>query len=246
MAVAALGVLALTWAAPIPQDPSYHAFADDRRLLGVANFWNVISNLPFIAVGLFGLTRFPRLAEPESRTGYALLCAGVVLVGIGSSYYHLAPSNKSLLWDRLPMTVAFMALFSMLLGERVVTTHKKTLTWLLVAVGLAAAVYWSWTESIGRGDLRPYVLVQFLPIILMPLILLLYPARYLNGALLLYAFGLYVLAKGLEHFDAQVYLVTGVLTGHPVKHVVAALAVLCIVLAVPALPINQRLQSEAC
>ncbi|MDQ3269082.1 MAG: ceramidase [Pseudomonadota bacterium] len=236
VAISIVGVIALLLAAPIPQDPSYHAFADDRRLLGVANFWNVISNLPFVAVGLFGLTRFARLVEPESRTGYVLLCAGVVLVGIGSSWYHLAPSNASLLWDRMPMTVAFMALFSMLLGERVVTRHKRALTWLLVAVGLAAALYWSWTESVGRGDLRPYALVQFLPIILMPLILLLYPARYLDGTRLLYAFGLYVLAKALEHFDAQVYLVTGILTGHPIKHVVAALAVFCIVMAVPANP----------
>lgn len=244
IAISAIGILVLFMADPIPQDPRYHLFADDRLLLGVANFWNVISNLPFIGVGLFGLSRFSRLVQPESRTGYLLLCGGVVLVGVGSACYHFAPSNASLLWDRLPMTVAFMALFSMLLGERVITTHKRTWLWLLVTSGITAALYWSWTEAGAQGDLRPYAVVQFLPIVLMPLILLLYPARYLSNSLLLHAFGLYFVAKGLEHFDAQVYLVTGFLGGHPVKHVVAAIAVLCIVLAVPASTPRRLLRSN--
>jgi hypothetical protein len=40
---------------PIPQDPSYHQFADQRTLLGIPNFWNVVSNLPFVLVGAIGL-----------------------------------------------------------------------------------------------------------------------------------------------------------------------------------------------
>lgn len=100
-------------------------------IAGVANFWNVVSNLPFLAVGAFGLWRYQHLTRAESRSGYLLLCAGVALVGLGSAYYHHAPSNASLLWDRLPMTIAFMALFSMLLGERVIADHKRLWLWSL-------------------------------------------------------------------------------------------------------------------
>ena len=42
---------------PIPQDQGYHEFADQRMLLSIPNFWNVVSNLPFIAVGGVGLWR---------------------------------------------------------------------------------------------------------------------------------------------------------------------------------------------
>ena len=42
----------------IPQDQHYHQFADQRALLGIPNFWNVVSNIPFIAIGAVGLRRF--------------------------------------------------------------------------------------------------------------------------------------------------------------------------------------------
>lgn len=147
---------------------------------------------------------------------------------------HYAPSNESLLWDRLPMTVAFMALFSMLLAERVVAGYDQRWLWALVVMGISAALYWAWTEARGIGDLRPYAVVQFLPVILMPLIMLLFPKRYLSTSLLLYAFAWYFVAKGLEHYDHQILGLTGVIGGHPLKHVAAAIAVLCIVRSVPA------------
>ena len=231
--VAVLAAAGLFTRGPIPQDLGYHQFADTREIAGIPNFWNVVSNLPFLVVGLLGLSRYPRLAHDESKSGYLFLCSGVFLVGLGSAYYHQAPSNATLLWDRLPMTVAFMALFSMLLGERVIARYRGVWLGLLVLLGIGAAVYWSWSESLGRGDLRPYALVQFLPILLMPLILLLFPARYMNGRLLSAAFGLYFVAKALEHFDPQIRDLTGSIGGHPLKHVAAAAAVLCIIFAVP-------------
>lgn len=223
----------LLLAGPMAQDPHYHQFANDKHIAGIDNFWNVISNLPFVLVGLFGLSRVTYLAQAESRTPYVVLCVGVALVGFGSAYYHYAPTNATLLWDRLPMTVAFMALFYLLLQERVLSTPKPYLLWLLVAVGVGSALYWSWSETQGRGDLRPYVLVQFLPLILIPLILLLFKRQYLDGRLLLAAFGWYALAKVLEHFDEQIYATVSVMSGHPLKHVAAAVAVLCIIQAVP-------------
>ena len=217
---------------PIPQDPSYHLFADARQIGGIANFWNVASNLPFLVVGIVGLLRYPRLAHSESAQAYLVLCAGVVLVCFGSGYYHESPSNERLFWDRLPMTIAFMALFYLLLSERVFRSSHRYALWFLIAVGIGAALYWDWTESLGRGDLRPYALVQFLPIVLTPLILWLFKPRYLSNSALIGAMGFYVLAKLLEQFDAQVFAATS-MSGHALKHVAAAAAVSCIVYAVP-------------
>lgn len=218
--VSVAAVLAAVLHAPIPQDLGYHAFADARAFAGIPNFWDVFSNLPFLLVGLYGLSR-----RVEPKSAYLALCLGILLVSLGSAYYHYAPSNATLLWDRLPMTVAFMALFSMLLEERV--TERKTLIPLL-ALGIASALYWSWTD-----DLRPYLLVQFLPLILLPLILALYERKYLSTKLLLYAFGLYVAAKLFEHYDRSV-LAWLPLSGHTIKHLVSGAATLSLVLAVPA------------
>lgn len=233
LAVLIAGIVAVASVGPIPQDIQYHVFADRRTLGGIEHFWNVVSNLPFVVVGILGLLRLPRLDHPETRSGYGLMCLAVMLVGLGSAYYHVAPANPTLLWDRLPMSVAFMAFLSLLLGERVIRTRQPYRLWLMVAIGIASALYWFWTESLGRGDLRPYVLVQFLPVVMIPLILALYPQRYLDNLLLLAAFGLYFAAKVLEYLDAEILAATGFMSGHAIKHVVAALAVLCIIHAVP-------------
>ena len=94
---------------PIPQDLAYHQFADQRTLLGIPHCLNVLSNLPFLLVGLWGFGVVFQLAtDPEQQAfvrpadslAYQILFLGVALVGLGSTYYHLAPSNETLLWDR--------------------------------------------------------------------------------------------------------------------------------------------------
>jgi len=219
--LAAAAVVAVFRHAPIPQDQSYHAFADARAWLGIPNFGDVMSNLVFLVVGAYGLRRSPA----ANRPAYLTLCVGVLLVSLGSAYYHWSPSDATLLWDRLPMTVAFMGLFAMLLEERV--TDFKTLP-VLVALGVASALYWRET-----GDLRAYILVQFLPLMLMPLILLLFPRRYLDGRLLMTAVFFYVLAKVLETCDRQVFS-SFVLSGHTLKHLSAGVASFFVIQAVPA------------
>ncbi|MDD5304076.1 MAG: ceramidase domain-containing protein [Elusimicrobia bacterium] len=232
--IAAAAVIATLLHGRVPQDPAYHLFADTRAIAGVANFWDVFSNLPFLLVGVYGLTRVPRLKEPRCKSAYTALSLGVLLVSLGSAYYHHDPSTATLLWDRLPMTVAFMALFSMLLEERVIGEARSLRP--LLAVGVAAAVYWYWTETRGAGDLRPYILVQFLPIVLMPFILMMFPAEYLNNKLLVSALILYAAAKVCESFDRQVLASIGVLSGHTIKHLLSAAAALGLVEAVPAGP----------
>jgi len=231
--VSLVAIATLFFVGPIPQDPRYHLFADSGQVLGLRNFWNITSNFPFILVGILGLSRDSRLTQAESRAGYIVFCLAAVFVGIGSSYYHVAPTNGSLLWDRLPMAIAFMAFFSMLLGERVISRNKPACLWLLVFIGLSSVIYWSWTESLGRGDLRPYILVQFLPVLLIPLIIFLFPSRYMSNLLLLASFALYFIAKLLEHFDTEILDIVGLTGGHALKHLAAAIAGLCIIYAIP-------------
>lgn len=231
--IAILGVLALLMIGPIAQDPAYHRFADTRIAAGIANAGNVLSNLPFLLVGLWGLRRGQHLPADVPRAAYRVFCLGVAAVAFGSAWYHLAPDNASLLWDRLPMTVAFMALLSLLIEERVWPDASGRTLWPLLLAGIASVLYWYWSESRGAGDLRLYVLVQFLPLLMIPLLLWRHPPRFTVNARIWQALGLYVLAKLLEHFDAAILQMLGGISGHSLKHVAAALAVASLVAAVP-------------
>src|SRR5258708_1963065 len=106
--------------ARFPQDSRYHNFADQRHLLGIPNFWNVISNAPFLVVGVLGLWALlfgrPTGILPELKAGYVAFFLGTALVAFGSSYYHLRPDNETLFWDRLPMTIAFMSFFAVVIA----------------------------------------------------------------------------------------------------------------------------------
>jgi hypothetical protein len=232
-----LGIVALGavfWLPPIPQDRGYHAFADDRTMLGVANFLNVISNLPFLAVGVLGLGLLLRrdtvcpgglVREPAERWPLLVFFVGVALTAFGSSYYHLAPDNDRLVWDRLPMTVAFMGLFASIIGERI---GVRAGTWLLgplVWLGFASVVNWHMGERRDAGDLRLYGFVQFYPLLGIPLLLWLLPARYTCSGYVLVALGWYVLAKVLETgpVDHGLFDLGRVVSGHTLKHLSAAL-----------------------
>jgi hypothetical protein len=216
---------------PLPQPMSYHNFADDRTLLGVPNCLNVLSNVPFVAVGVWGLWQVLRSKEgpagrfldPAERWPFVLFFAGIGLTGFGSAYYHLHPDNDRLVWDRLPMTVAFMALFAAVLAERLDVKLGIRLLVPLVALGIASVLYWHWTERQGRGDLRPYYFVQFYPMLALPLMLLLFPPRYTRTGDLFLALGWYVLAKVCEHAgDAPIYELGHCVSGHTLKHLTAA------------------------
>ncbi|WP_157267414.1 ceramidase domain-containing protein [Azohydromonas aeria] len=227
---AALAALALH--GPIAQPVSYHAFADERTLLGIPNFWNVVSNLPFVLLGLAGLWRLRRRPPgvlPGLAACHAAFFAGAVGIGLGSAWYHLRPDSATLAWDRLPMTVAFMAFFAIVLGEHLgVRLARRALPALLLA-GLGSVLYWVLSERLGGSDLRPYLLVQFLPVLLTPLILLLFPSRLTRVGWLWLLLALYVVAKGVEHFDAALYEHLGGLSGHTLKHLLAAGSLWCMV-----------------
>jgi hypothetical protein len=233
----ALGVVALGLAfclPPIPQNQSYHAFADDRTMLGVPNFLNVASNLPFVVVGVLGLRLLLRpdavgpegpALEPVERWPLLVLFAGVLLTGFGSSYYHLAPNNDRLVWDRLPMTVAFMGLFAGMIGERISVRAGAWLLGPLVWLGFASVLTWHLGEQRGAGDLRLYGFVQFYPLVTIPLLIWLFPARYTRAGDVFVALGWYLLAKVLEigFVDQGIYAAGRLVSGHTLKHLTAAL-----------------------
>ena len=214
---------------PIAQDTKYHLFYDQRTIFNIPNFWNVISNLPFLLVGVAGLYTIFRSRNlqliNDIKIAYILFFSGVSLVAFGSGYYHLSPGNASLVWDRLPMTIAFMALFSIIIAEFVSVHLGKLVLWPLIIFGVFSILYWQHTEARGEGDLRLYILVQFLPIMVIPLILLFFKSRfnYINGYWLLIC--AYVLAKLFEYFDEAIYTAIPLLSGHTIKHVVAAFGV---------------------
>jgi hypothetical protein len=219
---------------PIPQDPSYHAFADDRTMLGVPNFLNVASNLPFLVVGVLGLRVLLRhgavgpdgpVLERTERWPLLVLFAGVLLTALGSAYYHLAPDNDRLVWDRLPMTLGFMGLFASLIGERTGVRAGTWLLWPLVWLGFASVLNWHKGELSDSGDLRLYGFVQFYPLLAIPLMMYLFPARYTRSGDLIVALAWYLLAKVLEldSVDQGLYGMGYVVSGHTLKHLTAAL-----------------------
>lgn len=222
-----LAIALMMFIDPIPQDSVYHRFADTRALWGMPNASNVLSGLGFMLVGALGLADLrhvsPERYLPSARAAYFLLFASTLLVGLGSGYYHWHPDNRTLLWDRLPMAVAFMALFSIILAEYVSEPLGRRMLWPAIALGAASVLYWAVTESQQRGDLRPYALIQFLPMIIIPVVLITLPGTFTHARgywLLLLCYGL---AKVAELLDAPIHNALGVAGGHALKHLLAAL-----------------------
>src|SRR5215468_6065564 len=198
---------------PLLQDPSYHQFADQRELFGIPNFWNVVSNLPFIAIGAVGLLQFHHNAIT------LVLFIGIFLTGFGSSYYNLNPNDSTLFWDRLPMTLCFAAIWSAVVEERVDARAGAMLLRPLLAIGIFSLLLWRWTD-----DLRLYAWAQFFPFFALILILQLLPPKYTGASYWITAAALYALAKLLEYYDHKVYSFGGILSGHTLKHLAAAAA----------------------
>ena len=190
---------------PIAQIESYHRFADERYLFGIPNFWNVISNVPFVVIGIAGLLK---RRDVCSR----VLFAGVLLTGLGSSWYHSAPGDARLIWDRLPMTVIFMAFLACVFEER-----RALLPLLLFGAG--SVIWWHYTN-----DLRPYAVAKFGPIVLL-LPGMMSPAQW-PGKLrvsVCWIVGLIAVAQLCEMEDRCIYAALA-LSGHTVKHLIAGAA----------------------
>ncbi len=246
-AVAAAVAIALLSRPPIAQDQAYHLMADRRPMLGIPNALNVLSNIPFGVAGVLGLLSVfsPRpgarpFNDPWERWPYAALFAGTALTTAGSAYYHLAPDNARLVWDRLPMTVGFMGLLTAVIAERSSLTLGRRLFVPLLAFGALSVAYWYWTELRGAGDLRPYALAQFGSLLAVLLLLVLYDPRYSGTRYLFAGVGAYVAAKVFELADQAIFSLGHLVSGHSLKHVAAAAGVGCIVAMLQTrVPINR-------
>jgi hypothetical protein len=225
----ATAVAAVVWAVltpRIPQDPRYHLFADHRTFLGVPNAFDVLSNLAFAIVGFHGLRVILSgravFRDPRERWPWLVLFIGVTLTCLGSAWYHLSPSNHTLVWDRLPMAIGFMGFLAALVSERIDPRAGFLLLGPLVLAGLASVLYWHFTEKAGVGDLRPYYVVQFYPLAAIPLLLILFPANCSGSWIYLVALGAYGAAKVAEKADEAIFRAVGVVSGHTLKHLLAA------------------------
>lgn len=214
---------------PIAQPEEYHNFAAQSRWLGVDNAWNVFSNIAFALAGSWGLWLLlspgkVQFIDHRERWFWIGFAVGLILTAIGSSYYHLAPDNPRLVWDRLPMTLVFMSYVTALIGERINMTLSVCLWPILIAIGILSVFYWDVTEMQGAGDLRLYVGVQGFAI-LATFVMVLTASPYTRNSDLAIVAAFYLLAKIVELIDRQIAMFThGFMSGHPLKHLAAALA----------------------
>jgi len=224
---------------PIPQDVAYHHLADTRGAFGVANGLNVLSNVPFALVGIFGMATVTRRYRGEAEDHearwsgpYVALFAGMALTALGSSYYHLAPDNARLVWDRLPMSIVCAGLLTVVLSACVGARVARRLFVPMLASAVASVVYWHWSEVHGAGDLRPYVLVQYGSLLAIAMMLALFRGRVRGERYLVAGLLAYGIAKAFEMADALVFAITRqAVSGHTIKHLIGAAALACIVAA---------------
>lgn len=212
---------------PIHQPQSYHAFADTRMIFGIPNFFNVLSNIFFLIVGLLGIRFCIHYDFSNTKKAWLIFFVGVALVGVGSSYYHWNPNNATLVWDRLPMTIGFMGLLIGLLSEYVDNRISNNFLLLFTLLfGAATVLYWYLTD-----DLRFYLWVQFMPLIVILLLISLFKSHYDREWIILLVLVFYILAKITELYDAEIFTVTNnFVSGHTIKHYMAAFSCYCVLL----------------
>jgi hypothetical protein len=222
--VSVAAVIGAVLAPPFPQPQGYHDFADQRSILAVPHGLNVLSNLGFLLAGAWAFPAVARAALPawERVAGY-LFAAGVVLTGLGSAWYHAAPGNASLVWDRLPLSTLFPTVLAVAIGDRVSPAAGRALLAPLVLGAVASVLWWQRTD-----DLRPYAIAQFLPLVLVPLMLALLPGRR-PTAPLLWGLAVYAIGKVPELGDRVIFGLGGLVSGHTLKHLLAAAAAVFVV-----------------
>jgi hypothetical protein len=219
-----VGVICIVASFPrLAQDINYHLFADTESMFGISNWSNVLSNLGFIIAGITGLINMRHMTLNTALCLWRFFFSAIILVGFGSAYYHWIPSNNSLFWDRLPMTMGFASLIAGMIQERFGSRAARLLFGPLVLTGAFSVLYWWFTEQAGTGDLRPYIVVQFLPMLLIPLIIILFPKDAKSDRPYWILLISYAVAKLFEWQDDAVFMITShLISGHALKHLIAA------------------------
>jgi hypothetical protein len=218
----------------IAQFADYHAFADQRIILGIPHGPDVLSNVGFAVVGAWGFWRLRHgQTSIDERHGYTtahlLFLLALVLTAGGSAFYHLAPDNSRLVWDRLPIALGCAALLASVRGELRPHSRSAIYLLLLIAAAIVSVMWWTWTDGQGRDDLRPYLFLQVLPLILIPLWQAIYRAPRRERVAFGVAAILYIAAKLAELNDHAIYGMLGWISGHSLKHLLATGAAAVIV-----------------
>lgn len=239
LGMAALMALAVFGPA-LPASAHQHTFADQRAWWGIPCALDVLSNLPFVGAGLWGLVALHRVPpghmDETSHALATLFLTGLLCTAVGSSVYHWQPQDAGLVWDRLGMVLPFAGLLGLAAAGRVTARAGGALTALVLGGGALAVVWWAHT-----GDLLPWAVVQ-LGGMLVVVALACMPHR--DGALALHlgaVIALYALAKIFEAADHLVFAATQQwVSGHSVKHLLAAGAAGPVLYALHALRHNRR------
>lgn len=230
--MAGLALLALIALGPVAQPAHYHHFADAASLAGIPHFADVVSNIPFLVIAAAGFGAAARaVADAALLRAWRFFFAAIGLTAAGSAFYHWAPTDFTLVWDRIPIALACGALLCCFLGERVSRRWLAPHVLAGVAGAAALSVLWWYTgQRAGTGDLRPYLAFQIAPMLLIPCGLVLFRGTGTVGARWwLAALALYAVAKGFELRDHEVLHATDWVSGHTLKHLVAAMAAGCFV-----------------
>jgi hypothetical protein len=213
---------------PIPQLAHYHEFADQSVMFGVPHAADVLSNIGFFFVALWGLVRLwparEHAALKSGWPGYRLFLTGLLLTAIGSSFYHLAPDNARLIWDRLPIALACAGLLAAVRAETQSGVNGNLNAAVLGLFAIASVAWWAITDLHGAGDLRPYLLLQGLPLVLIPLWQAIYKAPNADRLAFAAALLVYIVAKIAEVNDHQILNASAIISGHTLKHLLATAA----------------------
>lgn len=234
-------LLVAVLAPPLAQPPHLHAFADQRVLWGVPFAMDVVSNLAFAVAAWTGLRTLrrvtPHLVDAAQRAAAGLFFAGLLVTALASAWYHLAPLDPGLAIDRGGMAIAFAGLLSLLAAGRVSARAGLLLGAALLVLAPVSVMVWLQT-----GNVLPWAVVQFGGIALVLLVLAItrpgpgaLPVRW-SLVLLAYAAG-----KLFEMNDHFIFEASGeLLSGHTLKHVVAAAAAWPVIAAVATLTQRQN------
>lgn len=223
LSVAGLLLLAMAAAGPILQPAGYHHFADQRLLLGIPNGADVLSNLGFLLAALAGLLHWKAMpSDQPGRNALGVFALALGMTAFGSAWYHLAPDDARLVWDRIPIALACGALLAGALRQA--HPGSRAALPLLLAAGIASVFWWK-----ASGDLRPYLLIQLAPLVLIPLLQWQARAPLAQRKAFGLAIVLYVLAKLCELGDLALFEMWELTSGHTLKHLLAVAAALVLV-----------------
>jgi hypothetical protein len=233
--LAAAGILVVVsiFVYSMPQPRAYHLFADVRTCLGIPNFFNAASNLGFLAAGVSMLillyAQRRKFSEMFIERGelwiFVTLYAATLMVTFGSAYYHLAPDNARLFWDRLPMTLVASAFVATIIADRF---GARAGGWSLIALfvlSCGALVYWRATQSLAQDNVWPYIATVYGSLAFAVVAMALFSSRYTHAHAAWVTLAIYIAAMAFDTWlDAPLYTAGGMLSGHSLKHLLAALA----------------------